>query len=237
MISLNESGFSSSNAFLFDQVCRKGLTKDLVEFYRDEFYQPHRDFVRELRQNMAAIVEICHGEHAWKEMKRELGSRLIRFPLWSKFESVGLYLEVDEDYQHLRRFILYVRHPTFFVRPRLHALGPQARKDYGNSQDLALTVARRLAGYGKHFTVHYFQTACQVGNRLTREQREQSKANDREFLAALRRGFPGKYQEKHRRKGEKIQEMTEILHSLARPLQPMIKLKLKQEIPQDQLVS
>ncbi|OOQ84160.1 hypothetical protein PEBR_31593 [Penicillium brasilianum] len=186
---------------------------------------------------MAAIVEICYGEHVWKEMKRELGSRLIRLPLWSKFESVRLYLEVDKDHQNLRRFILYVRHPTFFVRSRLHALGPQARKDYGTSQDLALTVARRLAGYGKDFTVHYFQIACQVGNRLTREQREQCKANDREFLEALRRGFPEKYQEKHRRKGEKIQEMTEILHSLARPLQPMIKLKLKQEIPQDQLKS
>jgi hypothetical protein len=188
---------------------------------------------------MAAIVEICYGEDVWKEIKRELGSQLIRFPLWSKLESVRLYLEVDKDHQHLRRFILYVRHPQFFVRSGLHKLGPQARKDYGISQDLALTVARRLAGHRKDFTVYYFQTCspCQVANQLTREQREQCKANNWEFLEALRRVFPEKYQEKHRRKDEKIQEMTRILHSFAGPLQPMIKLKLKQEIPQDQLVS
>jgi uncharacterized FlaG/YvyC family protein len=86
------------------------------------------------------------------------------------------------------------------------------------------------------YMLYVFIFSC-VRNQLTREQKEQCKANNRKFLQAVRRVFTDKYQEKHRRKSEKIQEMTRILHSFARPLQPMIELKLKQEIPQDQPVS
>ncbi|OKO89600.1 hypothetical protein PENSUB_13666 [Penicillium subrubescens] len=71
--------------------------------YTDEFHQPQPDFVREIRHNMAAIVETCWGNVVWKEMKRELGPLL------------------------------------FFVRSGLFRLGPEARRAYGQAEDLALT--------------------------------------------------------------------------------------------------
>jgi hypothetical protein len=53
---LHDSGFSSENALVFDQVCRRASSEKMFGLYTDEFHEPHRDFVRELRQNMAAIV-------------------------------------------------------------------------------------------------------------------------------------------------------------------------------------
>ena len=79
---------------------------------------------------MAAVVEICWGDSVWKEMKGELGPRLVRYLLWGGFKLVRLYLELDENHQSLKRFIIHVRHPQFFVRSGLAKLGLEARKNY-----------------------------------------------------------------------------------------------------------
>jgi hypothetical protein len=48
-------------------------------FANEAVYKPHRDFVKRLRENMWAIVEICFGEAVWKEV--EASSQVILFPL------------------------------------------------------------------------------------------------------------------------------------------------------------
>ncbi|KAJ5174843.1 uncharacterized protein N7482_000720 [Penicillium canariense] len=216
---LHNSGFSSQNALIFDQVCRTGRTEDMIEFYTDEFYQPHRDFVREIRGNMAAIVEICWGNTVWKEMKRELGPRLVRYLLWGVFKPVRLYLELDESHRSLKRFILHVRHPEFFVRSGLAKLGLEARKIYGEAQDLALTVARRLVGDGKDFTVNCFPClpSLQV-NRLTRKQENLRDKNDQLALKAFEAAFPETYQRRVRRKeeSEEIKSVTSRFDSVSK---------------------
>jgi hypothetical protein len=77
-------------------------------FYTDNFHRPHRDFVRELRHSMAVVVEVCWSEFVWKEIERDLGSRLVRFHLWGVFKPVRLYLELDEKHQSLKRFLVRV---------------------------------------------------------------------------------------------------------------------------------
>lgn len=233
---LHQSGFSSENAFIFDQVCRRERTEDLLYFYTDEFYYPHREFVKELRRNMAAIVEICWGDSVWGEIERELGSRLIPFPLWGKFKAVKLYLELDESIGSLRRFILRVRHPQFFVRSGLNKLGPEARKKYGESQDLALTVARQLVGDGKDSTVNYFQTRFPLkqGNRMTHQQEELYDGNHQLALQALRKVFPERYQRRANRE-QKLRKADEILQDIKKTFRPMITFK-REEFSQSALV-
>jgi hypothetical protein len=80
------------NGLIFDQVCRRASSEEMFGLYTDEFHQPQPDFVREIRHNMAAIVETCWGNVVWKEMKRELGPLLVSFPLWGVFKPVRLYL-------------------------------------------------------------------------------------------------------------------------------------------------
>ncbi|KAL3478803.1 hypothetical protein BJX99DRAFT_100769 [Aspergillus californicus] len=156
---MNDSGFSSNNCLVFDQVCRREETLNVLHFYNEDIYKPHRDFVREIRRHMSAVVEICWGRDLWKEMECNMGIRLVSFPLWGAFSSVRLYLELGEDGRSLIRFILYVYHPQFFCRSGIGKLGPERRKSFGQAQDKALTVAARLAGgTGSISKVYYFQT-------------------------------------------------------------------------------
>jgi hypothetical protein len=77
----------------------------------------------------------------------------VNFPLWGVFKPVRLYLELEKSKKSLKRFIIWVHHPQFFVRSGLFRFGPEARRAYGQAEDLALTVARRLVGDGTNFTV------------------------------------------------------------------------------------
>ncbi|KAL2857045.1 hypothetical protein BJX68DRAFT_263566 [Aspergillus pseudodeflectus] len=47
---MNDSGFSSNNCLVFDQVCRREETLDVLHFYNEDIYKPHREFVVEIRR-------------------------------------------------------------------------------------------------------------------------------------------------------------------------------------------
>lgn len=79
---------------MFDQVCRREETLDVLRYYTEDIHKPHRDFVRKLRASISAVVEIVWGQEAWKEVDKS--ARLIRFPLWGDFQYVRLYLELEE---------------------------------------------------------------------------------------------------------------------------------------------
>lgn len=101
-------------------------------------------------------------------------------PLWGVFKPVRLYLELEKGKKSLKRFIIWVHHPQFFVRSGFFRLRPEARRAYGEAEDLALTVARSLVGDGTNFTVNYFQTRllCHQGNQMTREQQNLFERNN-----------------------------------------------------------
>ncbi|CAI7611635.1 unnamed protein product [Penicillium bialowiezense] len=224
---MHESGFSSTNCFIFDQICRRESSWDLRYFWTEENYRPHREFVNAVRQNMSAIVEICWGRDVWKEMERAVGSRLIRLPLWGIFQPVRLHLELTEDHRSLKRFIIQVDHPQFFVRSGLARLGPEARAQLGEVQDLALTIAMWLAGTGTSSQLRYFRTSQPLRKncRISRRGEAISKSN----LEAARKALATLYPERARQlelqknieKGA-LQDMElflqESTHSHSRPM-------------------
>jgi hypothetical protein len=227
---------------MFDQICRRESSGDLLWFYTEEIYKPHRDFVGELRQNMSAIVEICWGCDVWKEIKKAIGSRLIRLPLWSIFEPVRLYLELDENRQAIR-FILRVDHPQFFVRSGIAKLGTEARKKFGGIQDLALTVAIQLAGKGTTTNVQYFQTDQPVRQyfRLTPQQEQANRKSLEDARRTLQLVFPRRYEQREAQKRLRKLELQDVEASLqslilARSSKPMVKYS-REEISQSTLVS
>lgn len=166
----------------------------------------------------------------------ELGSRLVPFPLWGEFDAVMLYLEFGENGKSVRRFILHVRHPQFFVGSGLGKLGAEARTKYGKAQDLALTVARRLAGDDVNSTVNYFQTRLPMkqGNRMTRKQEDVYNKNHQRALKALRAVFPERFQKRVDGE-EKFRQARLLFQGLKNAIQPMITFK-REEIPQNELV-
>ena len=185
---------------------------------------------------MAAIVEICWGYCAWGELERELGPCLVPFPLWGDFGAVRLYLELNEGAKSLRRFILHVRHPQFFVRSGLGKLGVEARKNYGEAQDLALTVARRLIGDGISSAVDYFQIRLPLkqGNRLSRRHDDLYNKHHQLALTAFKVAFPEQYQKRADRE-ERLRNASVLLQDLKKAFQPMITFE-REEISQSALV-
>lgn len=99
---------------MFDQVCRREDTGLYLRLWTDDVQKPHDDFVRELRQNMSAIVEICWGEVTWRKLEKEV--RLVQLPLWGKYRGVKLYLELEADGTNLKRFVFRMYHPQYFFR-------------------------------------------------------------------------------------------------------------------------
>lgn len=106
---LSEGGFTPQNCFIFDQYHRRENTRNLSQYWNDDVKKPHRDFVRELRKNMRAVVEICWGESVWTTMHEMFP--LVPFTLWGRWKDIKLYLELDENQQSVKRFVLLVYHP------------------------------------------------------------------------------------------------------------------------------
>lgn len=97
---------------------------------------PMMILLRDLRQNMPAIVEVCWVEPTWKGLQKS--GELVRFPLWDEYKNVNGFLEVENG-QRLKRFVVSVRHPQCFYSPRRQTdWNREAR-----TQDAALSFASR----------------------------------------------------------------------------------------------
>jgi hypothetical protein len=237
---MNDSGFSSNNCLVFDQVCRREETLDVLHFYNEDIYKPHREFVGEIQRHMSAVVEVCWGRDVWKEMECNMGIRLVSFPLWGAFSSVRLYLELGDDGRSLIRFILRVYHPQFFCRSGIGKLGPERRKSFGQAQDKALTVAARLAGEtGSISQVYYFQTETPFRSwcRLSRDQESTRDSHVENANQALQTAFPERYRQRELRKAGRTKDISDLETFLKGPLNPMVTRSIAQEISHDKIVS
>lgn len=217
---LHQHGFSSRNSFIFDQVCRREDTGVYTRLWTDDVQKPHDDFVRELRQNMSAIVEICWGEVAWRKLEQDV--RPVRMPLWGKYKNVKLYLELEAGGNKLKRFVFWVHHPQYFFRPRAATttIGNPDRIFQAALQDTSLELGASLVdlsikgNFYERFPRYKYP-------RLTKEQREIYEGLMELAREELRAAFPieAKAEDERRlrlesRRKERSQQIRVILQDL-----------------------
>ena len=189
---LNQAGLSSENTFIFDHICRRERTDDVLLFYNQDIYRVHEEFMLSLRQKMTAKVELCWGKHVRERMKALVN--LVPIKLWGSFRDVEIFLELEE--QQVIRFILFVAHPQFFFYHGSYTdNGIHFRKTKARKQDLYLTVASKLGGtkfnHGFYESTHRPALYGQFG----REIRELVDRLEAEADAQLKVAFPQRYQE------------------------------------------
>ncbi|GIJ98094.1 hypothetical protein Aspvir_000207 [Aspergillus viridinutans] len=187
---VNQAGFSSQNCFIFDHICRRDRTEDVLLFYNDKILGIHEDFMLSLRRQMGAKVEICWGRHVRERMKKLVN--LVPFKLWGRFQDVELYLELED--QRLIRFVIFVAHPQFFFYHGFSTeSGVRFRATSAKKQDLYLTVASKLGGIA--IREDFYETIHRPAlyGQFTREHREIVNRLEAEADSQLKKAFPQKY--------------------------------------------
>jgi hypothetical protein len=189
-------GLSSKHCFMFDEISRRDRTDDCLHFYTEEIRHIHKDFIRKLRENMSAVVEICFGEDVFQAVQQ--ASRLVQFPLWGKFKSVRLWLELDDSESILKRFVIHAYHPSFFFRPsRRKKSGPSFDDAYRKPQQLMIFMAVQLAGLSQRININPQllgnRHRSKAGIRLTTDQNLARKENLLAALNAFKVAFPAKF--------------------------------------------
>lgn len=187
---INQAGFSSQNCFIFDHICRRDRTEDVLLFYTDEMLEIHEDFMLSLRRQMGAKVEICWGRHVRERMKKLVN--LVPFKLWGRFQDVELYLELED--QRLIRFVIFVAHPQFFFYHGFFTeKGVRFRATTARKQDLYLNVASKLGGIA--ITQGFYETIHRPAlyGQFTREHRETVNRLEADADTQLKKAFPQKY--------------------------------------------
>jgi hypothetical protein len=187
---VNQAGFSSQNCFIFDHICRRDRTEDVLLFYNDEILGIHEDFMLSLRRQMGAKVEICWGRHVRERMKKLVN--LVPFKLWGQFQDVELYLELED--QRLIRFVVFVAHPQFFFYHGFFTEnGVRFRATSAKKQDLYLTVASKLGGIA--IRQDFYETIHRPAlyGQFTRKHREIVNRLEADADSQLKKAFPQKY--------------------------------------------
>ena len=189
---VNQAGFTSQNCFMFDHICRRDRTEDVLLFYGDEIRSIHEDFMLSLRKIMTAKVEICRGRHVRERMKKLVN--LVSLKLWGSYQNVELFLEMEDS--ELVRFIVFVAHPQFFF---YHGSGTergiQFRKTMGRKQDIYLAVAGKLGGILTEPSFYEKIHRPALYGQFRKENRELVSRLEAEADTQLRKAFPLKYQE------------------------------------------
>jgi hypothetical protein len=187
---VNQAGFSSQNCFIFDHICRRDRTEDVLLFYNDEILGIHEDFMLSLRRQMGAKVEICWGRHVRERMKKLVN--LVPFKLWGRFQDVELYLELED--QRLIRFVIFVAHPQFFFYHGFFTEnGVRFRATSAKKQDLYLIVASKLGGIA--IRQDFYETIHRPAlyGQFTRKHREIVSRLEADADSQLKKAFPQKY--------------------------------------------
>lgn len=109
-------GFTPTNCLIFDHLPRREAL-DGFEFYPKQLVNIHEGFLRILRREMSAIVEICWGSHVRKRMLQLYD--LVPLDLWGRYDGIRVYLEWEKGLNELSegatgsvsRFVIFVNHP------------------------------------------------------------------------------------------------------------------------------
>lgn len=189
---LHQAGFSSKNCFIFDDICRRDRTEDVLLFYTSEILQIHQEFMLSIRRAMGAKVEICFGKNVREKMEKQL--ELVPLRLWGEFRDVEIFLEMQD--QTLLRFVLFVCHPQFFFyHGATSESGLKFRKTQGRKQDVHLAVASKLGGIE---AVSNFYEHVHIPHRygqFDNSSREIVRQLEKNATEQLKMAFPVRYEE------------------------------------------
>lgn len=196
---MHQCGFSSVNSLVFDCISRRDTSQNLLDFWTEEVRKPHEDFVKVLRDNMAAVIELCWGVEVWRVMERNY--RLVRFPLWGRYDKAQLYLEMNDN--KVKRLVIKLRHPQFFCHR------PWVAKNWTVEQDRSLEVAAKIVGLTiperfwecSHAAGHYPEG---VYPRISRAQHQLARSLSRQAQKQLEEAFP----EQGKRTKEKVEKKS-----------------------------
>lgn len=155
---LYAKGFTHENSFIFDHFCRRENSRaqsPSVE-YPEGPKACHTAWTGELRSHMTAKVEVVWGKPMRQLLFNSLA--LISFTLWGSCEGLEIYLEKDEVGNGIKRIIIPVDHPQFFLHPHSRARAIL--------QDRKLNLAARLAGVrvAEHFFEQHAAEKCALSH-------------------------------------------------------------------------
>ncbi|KAF9886063.1 hypothetical protein FE257_012120 [Aspergillus nanangensis] len=150
MAQLERAGFNPDNAFFVDQVGRRDVSANVEMTYPEDLWQVHESFLSGIWDNMKAVVVICWGSAV---RKRLLGTpkkagwlqNLEILKLWGRYSGVEVFLELNTNRKSLKRFVLFVKHPSYFFYIQSDKdRARNIRRKQGRPQDLALEIAAKL---------------------------------------------------------------------------------------------
>ena len=193
---MKRAGFNTENAFFVDQVARRDISQNVENLYHEELWEIHERFLQEVWDNMTVTVVICWGSAV---RKRFLGDsrragwfqnfEVVR--IWGRFAGIELFLELSPDRKLMKRFVLFVKHPSYFFYIQSDKkCAKNLRHRHGRPQDLALEVAAKLGQI--EVESHFYEwspnlcVSLSVPHTVT-EKRDGWKG---EAAAQLQRAFP-----------------------------------------------
>lgn len=134
MRQIMSAGFTPDKVLIYDHTFRRD-PMDGLEAYPPDVLEIHEGFTSELRNHMAAVVDIVWGAKVRDRMRKT--HRLEELRLWGRYKGVSIFLEWELDGHILRRFVIFVCHPEAMIYGEPATLGKK--------QDLHLEVAAKLA--------------------------------------------------------------------------------------------
>lgn len=187
---LSRAGFSSENdCLIFDHLARRDISRHCNEIYPQDLIDIHEDFVFALRETMGAKIEICWGSNVRQRMQNKL--ELQPFRLWGELAGLTLYLEMTPDKSAMKRFIIFVAHPQRFLYVKSDGERARSwRRQFGVSQDRALSVAAQLGGI--QISQNFYELDPRLPQNLcvSRKVSNQRNAWKGQAAAQLKQAFP-----------------------------------------------
>lgn len=193
---LERAGFNPSNTFFVDQIARRDLSPNVEEHYPEDLWDIHEGFLRKVWDNMQAVVVICWGAAV---RKRLLGTankpgwfrNYEMVTLWGRYGGIELFLELNADRKSMKRFVLFVKHPSHFFY--IQGDGDSAKKirrTQGKPQDLALEVGAKIGQINLEPHFYELSPKLPVSLCVSREVTRQRESWKGEAAAQLQRAFP-----------------------------------------------
>lgn len=216
---MERAGFNPSNTLFVDQVARRDISQNVEAIYPEDLWQIHERFLREIWDNMRAVVVICWGSAV---RKRVLGTskktgwfqNFEVLKLWGRFSGIEVFLELSPNKKSMKRFVLFVKHPSYFFYIQSDKdCAKNLRRKQGRPQDLALEVATKLGRI--HIEAQFYELSPRLCVNLTvphtvTMEREAWKG---EAAAQLQRAFPSvvlSQQKSHRIRGPRGRDSNSL---------------------------
>ncbi|KAJ5500746.1 hypothetical protein N7453_009797 [Penicillium expansum] len=168
---MERAGFNLKNTLFVDQVARRDISQNVEAIYPEDLWQIHERFLREIWDNMRAVVVICWGSAVRKRLlgtSKKTGwfQNFEVLKLWGRFSGIEVLLELTPNKKSMKRFVLFVKHPSYFFYIQSDKdCARNLRRKQGRPQDLALEVAAKLGQI--HIEARFYELSPKLRVNLT----------------------------------------------------------------------